>query len=153
MIYNQDAEVMERFLFDVERFPVVDAKEQLTDFEAREGAEGPGVSRSDVEEQLRATIRKLSYAGEKLAPLPADCTFTVAVELRDKANPPIGVSHPHNIRVVHQRVISDRNSILNPGYRLSQIFRPKQQGAKPRRVTLAASKAYLSDWWRQGNSF
>lgn len=93
VIYNRDGEVMERFLFDVERFPVVESKEYLTDFEAREGSDGPGVSRSDVEEQLRATIRKLAYAGEKLSPLPEGCTFTIAVELRDKADPPIGVCH------------------------------------------------------------
>ncbi len=84
--------MMERFLFDLERFPLVDAKEHMTDFETR-GAEGVGVSRSDVEEQLRATIRKLVYTAEKLAPLPVGCTFTVAVELRDKADPPIGVGH------------------------------------------------------------
>lgn len=94
VIYNRDGEVMERFLFDVERFPVVESKEYLTDFEAREGSDGPGVSRSDVEEQLRATIRKLAYAGEKLSPLPEGCTFTIAVELRDKADPPIGHPQP-----------------------------------------------------------
>lgn len=93
VIYNRDGEVMERFLFDVERFPVVEPREHLTDFEAREGGDGPGVSRSDVEEQLRATIRKLAYAGEKLSPLPEGCTFTVAVELRDKVDPPIGVCY------------------------------------------------------------
>lgn len=91
MIYNIDGEVMERFLFDVERFPIVEAREQLTDFEPRDGTNGPGVSRSDVEEQLRGTIRKLAYTAEKLSPLPDDCTFTVAVELRNKAEPPIGV--------------------------------------------------------------
>jgi mitotic spindle assembly checkpoint protein MAD2B len=91
VIYNRDGEVMERFLFDVERFPVIEAREQMTDFEPREGQDGPGVSRSDVEEQLRATIRKLAYTGEKLSPLPEGCTFTIAVELRDKANPPISV--------------------------------------------------------------
>ncbi len=57
------------------------------------GAKGVGVSLTDVEEQLRATIRKLAYTAEKLAPLPAGCTFTVAVELRDKVDPPIGVGH------------------------------------------------------------
>jgi mitotic spindle assembly checkpoint protein MAD2B len=95
VIYNRDAEVMERFLFDVERFPVVEVREQLTDFEGRDDAERVGVSRSDVEEQLRATIRRLAYTGEKLSPLPEGCTYTIAVELRDKADPPIGVHYPY----------------------------------------------------------
>jgi mitotic spindle assembly checkpoint protein MAD2B len=91
VIYNRDLEVMERFLFDVERFPVVDPKEALTEFEAREGQQ-MRISVTDVEEQLRATIRKLAYTGSKMGLLPEGCTYTVAVELRDRADPPIGVS-------------------------------------------------------------
>lgn len=97
VIFNREQEVMERFMFDVSRFPVVDPKEGLVDFEARKDREGQdlqvGVSRVDIEEQLRATIRKLTYGAEKMSPLPEGCTFSVAVELRDEADPPIGVSH------------------------------------------------------------
>lgn len=46
---------------------------------------------TNVDEQLRAAIRQLAYAGEKMIPLPEGCTFTVAVELRDEAEAPIGV--------------------------------------------------------------
>ena len=92
VIYSQDLEVMERFLFDVERFPVVDPKEAFTEFEAREGQGDLKISVTDVEEQLRATIRRLAYTGSKMAPLPEGCTYTVAVELRDQVDPPIGVS-------------------------------------------------------------
>jgi mitotic spindle assembly checkpoint protein MAD2B len=91
VIYNQDLEVMERYLFDVERFPIVDPKEALTEFEAREGQGEMKISVTDVEEQLRATIRRLAYACSRMGPLPEGCTYTVAVELRDKADPPIGV--------------------------------------------------------------
>jgi mitotic spindle assembly checkpoint protein MAD2B len=96
VIYNRNAEVMERYLFDVERFPIVDSKESLTEFEPRPGTEETGmrISLQDIEEQLRATIRKLSYAGSKLDPLPEGCTYTVAVELRDKVEPPIGHPQP-----------------------------------------------------------
>jgi mitotic spindle assembly checkpoint protein MAD2B len=48
---------------------------------------------TDVEEQFRGVLRRLSHAAEKLDPIPAGCTFTVAVELRDEAAPPIGVSN------------------------------------------------------------
>ena len=91
VIYNRKAEVMERYMFDVERFPVVDIKESLTEFEDREMG-GTKISITDVEEQLRATIRKLAYAGGKLDPLPVGCTYTIAVELRDQGEVPIGVS-------------------------------------------------------------
>ncbi|KAE9371607.1 DNA-binding protein [Stipitochalara longipes BDJ] len=94
VIFNQDLDVMERYLFDVERFPVVDPKEALTEFEAREGQGDLKISVTDVEEQLRATIRRLSYACSKMGPLPEGCTYTVAVELRDQAEPPIGHPQP-----------------------------------------------------------
>jgi mitotic spindle assembly checkpoint protein MAD2B len=94
VIYSDQNEVLERFVFDVERFPRVPEKEQYTEFEAEIGDDGEEVkvNRIDVEEQLRATIRKLAYCGGKLGELPEDCTYTVAVELKDKAEPPIGVS-------------------------------------------------------------
>ena len=97
VIFNEDSDVMERYLFDVERFPVVDPKEALTEFEAREGQGELKISVTDVEEQLRATIRRLSFACSSMGPLPEGCTYTVAVELRDKAEPPIGVSSREQI--------------------------------------------------------
>lgn len=47
---------------------------------------------TDVEEQFRGVLRRLSHAAEKLDPVPEGSTFTVAVELRDQAAAPIGVS-------------------------------------------------------------
>ena len=101
VIYSEMGEVMERFMFDVERFPVVPEREQCTEFvrdygggggDEEEGRlKGVGVSAVDVEEQLRAAILKLAYCGEKLGELPKGCTYTVAVELKDGADPPIGV--------------------------------------------------------------
>lgn len=92
VIYSDQHEVMERFLFDVERFPAVPEKEAYVEFEGGERAEELKISRVDVEEQLRAVVRKLAYCGGKLGELPEGCTYTVAVELRDQADPPIGVS-------------------------------------------------------------
>ena len=101
VVYSQAEEVLERFVFDVERFPVVPAKEQYTEFvreeegfigEGEERLTGTGVSAVDVEEQLRAAIRKLAYCGGSLGKLPERCTYTVVVELKDGGEPPIGVS-------------------------------------------------------------
>ena len=90
---------MERFVFDVDRFPVVVDKEQFTEMvrdkqgwqEGEDRLKGVGVSAVDVEEQLRAAIRKLAYCGGKLGDLPEGCTYTVVVELKDGVEPPIGV--------------------------------------------------------------
>ena len=102
VIYTPNAEVLERFLFDVSGFPTVPHGEALTIFEGTEGQTAePDVAEQrlrisvvDIEEQLRATIRKLSYCGSSLGPLPEDCTYTVAVELKNKADPPIGHPQP-----------------------------------------------------------
>ena len=100
VIYSKQAEVLERFVFDVERFPVVPEKEQFTEFVRDEGGDDGeeegrlkvlGANAIDVEEQLRAAIRKLAYCGEKLGELPEGCTYTVAVELKDNADPPVRV--------------------------------------------------------------
>lgn len=100
VIYSSSAEPLERFMFDVSSFPEVPAGEIFTTFEEPEtdsydgkgkGKETTQGSLVDIEEQLRATVRKLAYCGSKLGPLPEGCTFTVVVELKDKADPPIGV--------------------------------------------------------------
>ncbi|KAK0120513.1 hypothetical protein ONS96_010722 [Cadophora gregata f. sp. sojae] len=118
-VFSEEGVVMERFMFDVERFPVVGEKEKLVEFEARDanpnnpnskpnpnpntdGAQQPqpqlkaGVKRADIEEQLRGTIRRLDYACSRLSPLPENCTYSIAVELRDEPDvePPIGHPQP-----------------------------------------------------------
>lgn len=101
-------------MFDLARFPAVlegKGKErawgqrELDEYDGGdegEDAAGAGVDTGggdqtkinwvNVDEQLRAAVRRLAYASEKIAPLPEGCTFTVAVELRDEAEAPIGVS-------------------------------------------------------------
>lgn len=97
VIYSDQQEVLERFLFDVSGFPSVPETERFTEFEgtfAEEGDDGNEelkVNLIDIEEQLRATVRKLAYCGSKLRMLPDNCTYTIAVELKKEADPPIGV--------------------------------------------------------------
>src|SRR5438045_2419855 len=98
VIYSRDAKPLERFVFDVSSFPDIPVGELLTEFEGTEnggnGLPGKGfkVNLVDVEEQLRATIMKLAYCGDKLGSLPEECSYTVAVELKDDANAPLEVS-------------------------------------------------------------
>jgi mitotic spindle assembly checkpoint protein MAD2B len=52
----------------------------------------PRVNWTDVDEAFRGAVRRMALAGEKMAELPEGCSFTVAVELRDEGEAPIGVS-------------------------------------------------------------
>ncbi len=69
-----------------------DDEDEDDDDEDDEDNEGV-VNWADVDEQLRAMVKRLAHTGEKLSPLPSGCTFTVAIELRDDGEPPIGVGH------------------------------------------------------------
>jgi len=100
VIYSQKQEVLERFMFDVSGFPPIPEEEKLTEFgdtadtdddDDDSGGDELKISKVDVEEELRATVRTLAYCGGKLGRLPDGCTYTIAVELKSRANPPIGV--------------------------------------------------------------
>ena len=102
--------VLERWVFDVARFP------EWGSTTASEGANGGAaageddrlVNWTDVNEALRGALRRIAYAAEKMAAPPEGCTFTLAVELRDEASAPIGVclllpllSFPHTHTHTH----------------------------------------------------
>ncbi|KAL1858920.1 hypothetical protein Daus18300_009789 [Diaporthe australafricana] len=70
------------------------AEDAVLDPTAAEGDQADVVNWTDVDEQLRGAVRRLAYAGETMEALPAGCTFTVAVELRDEARAPIGHPQP-----------------------------------------------------------
>lgn len=116
--------VLERWMFDVSRFPSwpggIEAMRNLRhdggdehrededenasgdDNNAEAAMEGvpaehdptAAINWADVDEHFRGAVRRLAYAGEKLEPLPQACTFTVVVELRDEAHAPIGHPQP-----------------------------------------------------------
>jgi mitotic spindle assembly checkpoint protein MAD2B len=107
--------VLERWVFDVSSFPEWgvtsvaepgDAAEAASDEEMEddmvddvdvEEAEDDAVNWVDVNEALRGALTRIAYAGESLPNPPEGSTFTLAVELRDDAPTPIGVSFPHRI--------------------------------------------------------
>ncbi|KAI1394003.1 DNA-binding protein [Hypoxylon trugodes] len=107
VIHDKQAKVMERWMFDVANFPAWEGYKEVKGprtIEEEEIAEGEAantdgstegkVNWANVDEQLRATVRKLAYTGEKMTPLPEGCTFTIAVELRDEGAAPIGHPQP-----------------------------------------------------------
>jgi len=94
VIFDVQDRPLERFMFDVSRFPVVPVGEHLTPLDRRDD-KGDRVSVLpvvDLEEQMRATMARLSDCGAVLKPVPDDCTFTVVVELKDESEPLLG--HP-----------------------------------------------------------
>ncbi|KAI8962313.1 DNA-binding protein [Daldinia sp. FL1419] len=105
VVYDGQAKVMERWMFDVANFPAwkgfkeakgprIEEEDELVEGANAEGGADGKVNWANVDEQLRATVRKLAYAAEKMAALPEGCTFTIAVELRDEGEAPIGHPQP-----------------------------------------------------------
>jgi mitotic spindle assembly checkpoint protein MAD2B len=96
VIYDKANKPLERFMFDVSRFPIVPASEIDTPLEAadEEGGRSSVLPIVDTEEQFRATMSKLSGCGATLKALPKRCTYTMAIELKDDGEPPIGHPQP-----------------------------------------------------------
>ncbi|TKX19742.1 HORMA domain-containing protein 2 [Elsinoe australis] len=94
VIYDQQDRPLERFMFDVARFPVVPTSEQNTPLERTDekGEKVAVLPMVDLEEQFRGTMSRLSGCGSRLNPVPEGCTFTIAVELKGESDPPVG--HP-----------------------------------------------------------
>lgn len=94
VIFNKDNKPMERFVFDVSRFPSVPASDVDIPLERidADGEEVDVLPTIDMEEQFRATMNKLTHCQSVLKPLPKGCTFTVAIELKPEGDAP--VSHP-----------------------------------------------------------
>jgi len=94
MIYTKNSSPVERYVFDVSQFPAVSAADADMPLRRTE-SDGQSVSvlpMVDMEEHFRATMSKLANCGTLLAPLPAGCTFTVAIELKSGGQAP--VAHP-----------------------------------------------------------
>lgn len=94
VIYETANRPLERYIFDTSRFPVMAEKDAGMPLQ-RKGPNGEKVDvlpTIDLEEQYRATLSRLSNSSTKLKPTPPGCTFTVAIELRNEGEPPIG--HP-----------------------------------------------------------
>ena len=113
------AKIMERYMFDVSAFPVVEKNERNTEIEwnpnpssppspAESDAEDSAVGKKgkqkaldvdvdvNLSEQFRAALIALTTRTSQLAPLPPHCSFNVSMELKDvgDVDPPIGHPQP-----------------------------------------------------------
>ncbi|KAF7187555.1 DNA polymerase zeta processivity subunit [Pseudocercospora fuligena] len=94
VIYSKQAKPLERVVFDVSRFPVVPSSQIDVPLERVEadGSQAVILPIVDLEEQLRATMSRLSNCGSSLRTLAPGCSFTVAIELRAQSEAPL--KHP-----------------------------------------------------------
>ncbi len=95
VIYSPLQQPLERFMFDLSKFPEIPLTEASTPFERTPTRQNSGKALNvDMEEQFRAVMSKLSVCGGLLKPIPTGCSFTVAIELKDKVDPPMGHPQP-----------------------------------------------------------
>lgn len=118
--HTETCKVLERYVFDLEKLPVVKREEWETpiirgetsaeqDQDRPDSADQaqrqqdkdplrPGGVRehelADLTEQLRATLSAIMTCPQRLKPVPTGCTFTIAIELKDDADPPVGHPQP-----------------------------------------------------------
>ncbi|KAK4618174.1 DNA polymerase zeta processivity subunit [Fulvia fulva] len=96
VIYSKDNKPLERFMFDVSRFPIVPVAELDVPLQRLEsdGSKASILPTVDMEEQFRATMSRLSNCATDLGKLPKGCTFTIAIELRGDGKAPVGHPQP-----------------------------------------------------------
>lgn len=110
------AKIMERYMFDVSSFPVVEKNERNMEIEWDYNSSDAQDSDADEEqpkkkgkqklfdanvdinlsEQFRAALVSLTSRTSQLAPLPPHCSFNISMELKDEGDidPPIGHPQP-----------------------------------------------------------
>lgn len=54
----------------------------------------------DINESLRGALGRLASAAEEMPRLPEGCPFTLAIELRGEASPPIAVNFPFRPQII-----------------------------------------------------
>jgi mitotic spindle assembly checkpoint protein MAD2B len=124
VIFSRWDDPLERFVFDLNRFPIVKKQDWYTDFakhhvEESEQSQLPVVN---MAEQFRAVMAKLAFCHRELEPLPDDCTFNIAIELRDDSDPPIGHPQPWVPAVPSlQKEIETENSAASMGEDLGGV--------------------------------
>ncbi|KFG79754.1 REV7-like protein [Metarhizium anisopliae] len=90
-------DVVERWIFDLHSFPATWGDDDATHFNnasRHPPAPDAPVNWTDVNEALRGALSRISQVAQSRPHLPEGCTFTIGIELRDEALPPIQASHP-----------------------------------------------------------
>ncbi|KAK5165532.1 uncharacterized protein LTR77_009061 [Saxophila tyrrhenica] len=107
VIYSKNNKPLERYVFEVSRFPKVPASDVDVPLERldADGQQGSVLPLVDMEEQFRATMNQLAGCSSMLPPIPVGCAFTVAVELKEDGEAP--TAHPQPWMPVQPRAPND----------------------------------------------
>ncbi|KIW34048.1 uncharacterized protein PV07_00850 [Cladophialophora immunda] len=99
-IYECDGNrVLERWTFDLRSFPSLVNDDVDIPFESTPSDDGDllnnQVNLADLEANFRATLSRISTSAARLRPLPEgpgapECSFTLAIEVKDRADRPVG---------------------------------------------------------------
>ncbi|KIY01171.1 uncharacterized protein Z520_02723 [Fonsecaea multimorphosa CBS 102226] len=99
-IYECDGNhVLERWTFDLRSFPSIVNGDVDIPFESTPSDDGDllnnQVNLADLEANFRATLSRISTSAARLRPLPEgpdapECSFTLAIEVKDRADRPVG---------------------------------------------------------------
>lgn len=92
VIYSPANTVLERWVFDLSSFPASFGETAKVSRDFKAGDPGD-VNWADVDEALRGALRRIAFRAEGRGRVQEGSTFTIAVELRDEAEPPISVSN------------------------------------------------------------
>ncbi|KAL6706454.1 hypothetical protein ACN47E_005393 [Coniothyrium glycines] len=108
------AKIMERYMFDVSSFPVVEKNERNMEIDWDYNSSDAHDSDADEErakkkgkqklydanvdvnlsEQFRAALISLTSRTSQLSPLPQDCSFNISMELKDEGDIDPPIKHP-----------------------------------------------------------
>jgi mitotic spindle assembly checkpoint protein MAD2B len=120
---------LERFVFDLSRWPEVPAGEVYTPIVRDTGNAVDTKITVDMEEQLRGVMSKLAVCGKTLKPVPENCTYTVCIELKDEVDPPIGHPQPWiPAQPTTQNTITTRGNLAFGGELRSELKKGEDVG-------------------------
>ncbi len=94
-----DNRVLERWTFDLRSFPSVAKRDRDVPFDSASSEDADVLSKkvnlADLEAHFRATLSSITTSAARLRPLPEgpgapECSFTLAIEVKDKADRPVG---------------------------------------------------------------
>ena len=136
-IYECDGNrVLERWTFDVRSLPSIAKRDRDVPFETCSSDEddllNTKVNLADLEAHFRATLSRITTSAARLRPLPEgvgapDCSFTLAVEVKDKADRPVGRVEKEE----RKWIAAEPESFLTGPPPSSPTVQPKQDHGEP----------------------
>ncbi|KAJ9613088.1 hypothetical protein H2200_003029 [Cladophialophora chaetospira] len=139
-IYECDGNrVLERWTFDLRSLPSVAKRDRDVPFESNSPDDGDMLNKrvnlADLEADFRATLSRITTSSGRLRPLPEgpgspECSFTLAIEVRDKADRPVGRIEKEE----RKWVAAEPESFLDSPPPSSPVRQPQRDNQQPRQT-------------------